>query len=50
MSIESSDQITVAIICREMKWTYDEYLDTPTEFIDTLIEMLRAEAKASKKK
>ena len=33
-----------ALVCREMKWTYAEYESTPAEFIDTIVDMLQAEA------
>jgi len=38
-----------AVICREMKWTYEEYLDAPSWFIDMIVDMLQAEARANKK-
>lgn len=33
-----------------MHWTYIEYLETPSNFIDTIVEMLRAESKANNRK
>jgi len=39
-----------AIVCREMKWTYRQYLETDAAFVDVILAMLRAEGKASKKK
>lgn len=39
-----------AVICRETGWTFEEYLNTDAAFIDVLLAMLRAEAKAQKKK
>lgn len=39
-----------AMICREMKWTFVEYESQPTTFIDTIIEMLKAESREIKKK
>lgn len=34
-----------AIICREMKWTWQEYQEQPAFFVDTLITMLQAESR-----
>jgi hypothetical protein len=39
-----------AIICREMKWTYQEYQNQPSWFIDIVLEMLQAESAEAKKK
>jgi hypothetical protein len=33
----------VAILCREMKWRYEDYLAQPTWFIAMLLELMRAE-------
>jgi len=33
-----------------MKWTLEEYNNQPAEFIDTIAELLKAEAKANNKK
>jgi hypothetical protein len=35
-----------AIICRELGWTFDEYLATPQPFIDCLWDMFQEETKA----
>jgi hypothetical protein len=32
------------MLCKEMGWTYEEYLAQPTWFIAMLFELLRAEA------
>lgn len=32
-----------ALICREFKWTWQEYMDQPQPFLDTIMEMLNAE-------
>lgn len=32
------------VICREFKWTVQEYLDTPAEIIDMIQQMLYIEA------
>jgi hypothetical protein len=34
----------IAILCKEMGWTYETYLSQPQEFIFILLEMLKAEA------
>lgn len=34
-----------AVICREMKWTWQEYQDQPAFFVDALLSMLQAESK-----
>jgi len=36
------------LICREYKWTYEEYMNQPADFIKNIIEMLTAEAEDSK--
>lgn len=33
-----------AILCREMHWTYQEYMEQPAQFITILLTMLQAEA------
>jgi len=33
-----------AAICREMHWTWDEYLDQPLSFLQALTTMLKAES------
>jgi hypothetical protein len=45
-----TDEMVAAMICREMKWTLEEYESQPTTFIDTIIEMLKAESAEIKKK
>ena len=37
-------------ICREMHWTYQEYLEQPVWFVELLIEILNLEAKEIKRK
>ena len=44
----NSEQVA-AIVCREMKWTYEEYQNTPATFIDIVLLMLKAENKAQSK-
>lgn len=39
----------VAVICREMKWTWQEFMNQPQSFIDTVVDMLTAEAKENKR-
>jgi UDP-N-acetylglucosamine--N-acetylmuramyl-(pentapeptide) pyrophosphoryl-undecaprenol N-acetylglucosamine transferase len=40
---EIKPEMLVALICREMKWTYKEFQDQPAWFIDIILEMLQAE-------
>ncbi|WP_412732283.1 hypothetical protein [Minisyncoccus archaeiphilus] len=37
-----------ALVCREMGWSWEEYQDAPSSFIDTVMLMLR-EDEARKK-
>lgn len=39
-----------ALICREMKWTWSEYDEQPAGFIDTIVEMLKAESREMERK
>lgn len=34
----------MALVCREMKWTENEYLDQSIEFIETIIASQKVEA------
>jgi hypothetical protein len=43
------EEFSIALLCREMKWTWDEYQEQPTWFIDILIGLFNAEAKAKNK-
>lgn len=38
------------LVCVETGWTYDEFLDQPAEFVENVIEMLRARAEDAKRK
>ena len=42
--------MTMALICREMKWTWQEYRSQPVSFIRMITVMLTAEAQESRKK
>ena len=44
-SIERPEQL-IAIVCREMGWTYEQYLDQPTWFVQMLLYAMSEEAKA----
>jgi len=33
------------VICEKYSWTYQEYMKTPTDFLDLVQEMYRIEAK-----
>ena len=37
--------MVAAQICREMKWTWDEYLDQPMPFLWALTALMKAETK-----
>jgi hypothetical protein len=39
-----------AALCREMKWTWQEYLDQPLPFLWAITAMLKAESDAAKRK
>jgi hypothetical protein len=41
-----TDEMITALICREFKWTYSEYEKQPSWFIDLIVQMMRAEARA----
>jgi len=34
-----------AMVCREFKWTWQEYQDQPQVFIDTIVDMMVAEGR-----
>ena len=38
-----------AIVCREMKWTYEEYRSQPIAFITVLCKLFNAEAENAKR-
>jgi hypothetical protein len=40
--------MNAALVCARMHWTWDEYLDAPLPFLNALITLFNAEAKASK--
>jgi len=44
-----TEGMMIALVCREMKWTYQEFQDQPSEFIDTVIDMCLAEFEAKEK-
>lgn len=39
-----------AILCREMKWTWQEFDEQPAHFIQVLLAMLQAESEAYRKR
>jgi hypothetical protein len=45
-----TDDMARALICREMKWTWHEYDEQPAGFIDTIVEMLKAESREMDRK
>jgi hypothetical protein len=42
--------MTAAAMCREMGWTYNEYLEQPMPFLWALGSMLKAEAEDRKRR
>jgi hypothetical protein len=42
--------MAAAVVCREMKWTLKEYESQPSTFIDTIVEMLKAESREIQRK
>lgn len=44
------DEAFIASICREMKWTYDEYCNQPDWFIETIQVMMSVEGKQNTSK
>lgn len=45
-----TDEMIAAIVCREMGWTKSEFDEQPATFVDTIVEMLRAEGKAMERR
>jgi hypothetical protein len=39
-----------AIICREMKWTYEEFLAQPVGFVQLIIGLIFAENRAANRR
>lgn len=39
----------IAVICQEMKWTYDEYMSQPTWFIEMIAAKMNEDGKQMKK-
>lgn len=37
------------LVCERMFYTYEQYLDQPEEFIDSILNKMRAEAEESRK-
>jgi hypothetical protein len=47
---ELKEEQIAALICREFSWTWQEYENQPSWFIEIILEMLKAEAEEMKKK
>ena len=45
-----TQEMLAALVCREMKWTFEEYERQPASFIDTIVLMLQAESKVAERK
>jgi hypothetical protein len=44
------DTQLIAWLCKEMRWTYEEYLSQPTWFILMLLELFRAETQEANRR
>jgi len=42
--------MVAALVCREMKWTWEQYRTQPVWFISTILAMLRQEAEELERK
>lgn len=42
--------MVAALVCREMKWTWQEFENQPAWFVDVILEMLKAEGDAMAKR
>ncbi len=42
--------MVAALICREMKWDWEQYQSQPKWFIDVILSMMQEEAEESKRK
>lgn len=47
--MEVDEMVTIAITCKYMGWTYQEYLDQPKSFIQTVTMLRQAEAEEAKR-
>lgn len=45
-----SEELMVLMVCKEMRWTYTEYMAQPAWFVGAVREMLQIEAKDQEKK
>jgi hypothetical protein len=41
--------MVAALVCREMKWDWEQYQSQPSWFITIIVELLKAEAEAINK-
>ena len=44
-----TEEMLAAFICRKMKWTYQDFQEQPSWFIDMIVDMLLSEAEAKEK-
>lgn len=49
VAVEADELITIAVTCKYMGWTYDEYQAQPRSFIQTVIMLRQAEAEEAKR-
>ena len=43
------EDVVIATVCREMGWTYDDYMSQPAYFVELIYEILQGERQAQKK-
>lgn len=45
-----SDEIVIVQVCKNMGWTYAEYLDQPQWFVELATDMIRIESKEQERR
>jgi hypothetical protein len=43
-------EMVAALVCREMKWTWEEYQNEPSWFIEIILTMLQQEGEANNRR
>jgi len=44
------EEVLIVNICREMKWTYQEFLEQPAWFVELLVEIINLEEKEKERR
>ena len=44
-----TEEMIAAIVCKEYGWTYEQYQETPAEFIEIILLMFKAESDKNNK-